>query len=197
MRGWLGTDLDGVIADTDPVFRKYIAKISGKYFPREAVTSYFYEKCLPISEEVVSRAYELMTADHVWEKIPLITGAKEILAKISDSFNVFVITARPQEAEKMTEKYVKDISLPVKKIYFLARDQRKIEVIKNFPSRVFAFVEDRLDFAKEIALYGIKTFLFDYPWNRTDEKIANLERVFNWKQIENSLLGENQNNKAD
>ena len=160
------------------------------------VTSYFYEQCLPITEEVVDRAYKMMSEDRVWREIPLIEGAKPALVELSKKFDIFAITARPADARDLTEKFVAENSLPVKKIYFLEQNQRKIEIIKKFSRKIRAFIEDRLDFAKDIALSGIETFLLDYPWNRIKEDIPNLKRVFTWRQIRNLLLVENQNNQT-
>jgi len=185
----LGVDLDGVIVDTDPVFRKYIKKVTGLSFTRDMITSYFYENCLPITKKDVDNAYELMRKDLVWKNIPLLKDAKRVLTALANVFEIFIITARPEDSKEQTDEFLKEHGLPVKEIYFVDETQRKLEIIKELSFGVSAFIEDRLDFASEIARAGIDTYLLDYPWNRTDEKIPNLYRVKNWEQIGNILNG--------
>jgi len=183
VKEFIATDLDGVITDTDPVFREYIRRVTGKNFKREQVTQYFYEKCLPISKEDVDRAYELMNKENVWEKMSFVEGAKESLKKLGKNFAIFIITARPKETKEKTINFLKKNEIPFEKIFFLKEGDGKIDIIKNLPARISAFIEDRLDFAKSVALNGIRTFLFDYPWNKTEEKIPNLIRIKTWKEV--------------
>jgi len=185
----LGVDLDGVIADTDAVFRKYIKEITGVSSTRDMITSYFYEECLHISKEDVEKVYKVMQSDSGWKELPVLAGAKETLNDLAKSYEIFIITARPVESKAQTEDFLKKHGIPVKEIYFINGTQRKLDIIKGLPFEVSAFIEDRLDFAAEIARSGINTYLMDYPWNRTAEKIPNLYRVLNWKQIGSALNG--------
>ena len=153
------------------------------------VTSYFYENCLPITKKDVDNVYELIRKDGVWKNIPMVRGAKRGLTGLAKIFEIFIITARPVDSEGQTKEFLKNCGMPIKEIYFIDETQRKLEIIKELSFGVSAFVEDRLDFASEIARAGIDTYLLDYPWNRTDEKIPNLYRVKNWKQIGNILNG--------
>ncbi|MFH1353619.1 MAG: hypothetical protein ABIH68_08630 [bacterium] len=185
----LGVDLDGVIADTDAVFRKYIKEITGVSSTRDMITSYFYEECLHISKEDVEKVYSIMQSDSAWKELPVLPDAEKILNELAKSFEIFIITARPVESKAQTEEFLKKHGISVKKIYFISETQRKLDIINGLPFEFSAFIEDRLDFAEEIARAGIDTYLMDYPWNRTDEKIPNLHRVRNWKQIGSALNG--------
>ncbi|MFH1958401.1 MAG: hypothetical protein ABIJ15_08000 [bacterium] len=185
----LGVDLDGVIVDTDAVFRKYIKKITGVSSTRDMITSYFYEECLHISKEDVEKVYSIMQSDSAWKELPALEDAEETLNELAATFEIFIITARPVESKAQTEEFLKKHGIPVKEIYFISEKQRKLDIINGLPFEVSAFIEDRLDFAEEIARAGINTYLMDYPWNRTNRKIPNLHRVSNWKQIGSALNG--------
>ena len=183
----IGMDFDGVITDTDPVFREYIRKVTGKYFRREMVTGYFYEECLPVTKEDVDKAYELMLADNVWKKMAFLDGAAAALRALAKNYEITVITARPLSAQKQSEEFLKKNKIPFSGLYFVADGDKKINVIGKLPFKFDFFVEDRLDFARDIALSGIKTFMPDYPWNKTEEKIPNLRRVKDWFELRKLL----------
>lgn len=186
----IGTDFDGIITDTDPVFREYIKRVTGKEFFREQVTKYFYEECLPITKGDVDKAYQLMLAENVWSRMKLVEGAKETLLALSEKFDIVVITARPADARGQSEEFLKRNGIPFKEIHFIREGDNKINLIRQFPFKLEAFIEDRLDFARGIALSGIPTYMLDYPWNRCEGATENLHRVRSWKEISNLLDGD-------
>ncbi|PKN00621.1 MAG: hypothetical protein CVU78_00160 [Elusimicrobia bacterium HGW-Elusimicrobia-2] len=183
----IGTDFDGIITDTDPVFREYIKRVTGKQFYREQITKYFYEECLPITKDDVEKAYQLMLKENVWSRMELVDGAKDTLMELAEKFDIVVITARPADARRQSEEFLKRKGIPFKEIHFIKEGNNKINLIKEFPFKFEAFIEDRLDFARGIALSGIKTYMLDYPWNRCLGETANLYRVSSWKEIRESL----------
>jgi len=184
----IGTDFDGIITDTDPVFREYIKRVTGKQFYREQITKYFYEECLPITKEDVSKAYELMLVENVWSRMELVDGSRDTLIELAKKFDIVVITARPADARGQSEDFLKRKGIPFKEIHFIKEGDNKINLIKQFPFKLEAFIEDRLDFARGIALSGIKTYMLDYPWNRCTEETENLHRVGSWTEIKKSLF---------
>jgi len=183
----IGTDFDGVITDTDPVFREYIKRVTGKQFYREQITKYFYEECLPITKEDMSRAYELMLEENVWSRMELVDGSRDTLVELAKKFDIVIITARPADARSQSEEFLKRKGIPFKEIHFIKEGDNKINLIKKFPFKLEAFIEDRLDFARGIALSGIKTYMLDYPWNRNCEETENLYRVNSWLEIREHL----------
>ena len=185
----IGTDFDGIITDTDPAFREYIKRVTGKQFYREQITKYFYEECLPITKDDVDKAYQLMLEENVWSRMELVKGAKETLLALAEDFDIVIITARPADARSQSEEFLQKHGIPFKEIHFIREGNNKINLIKEFPFKIEAFIEDRLDFAREIALSGIKTYMLDYPWNRCSGETDNLYRVNSWKEIKESLSG--------
>jgi len=185
----IGTDFDGIITDTDPVFREYIKRVTGKQFYREQITKYFYEECLQITKDDVDKAYQLMLEENVWSRMELVKGAKETLLALAEDFDIVIITARPADARSQSEEFLQKHGIPFKEIHFIREGNNKINLIKEFPFKIEAFIEDRLDFARGIALSGIKTYMLDYPWNRCSGETDNLYRVNSWKEIKESLSG--------
>jgi len=185
----IGTDFDGIITDTDPAFREYIKRVTGKQFYREQITKYFYEECLPITKDDVDKAYQLMLEENVWSRMELVKGAKETLLALAEDFDIVIITARPADVRSQSEEFLQKHGIPFKEIHFIREGNNKINLIKEFPFKIEAFIEDRLDFARGIALSGIKTYMLDYPWNRCSGETDNLYRVNSWKEIKESLSG--------
>ncbi len=184
----LGTDFDGIITDTDPVFREYIKRVTGKQFYREQIIKYFYEECLPITKDDVDKAYELMLKENVWSRMELVDGSRDTLVELAKKFDIVIITARPADARGQSEEFLKRKGIPFKDIYFIREGENKIDLINKFPFKLEAFIEDRLDFARGIALSGIKTYMLDYPWNRCAGETENLYRVNSWGEIRESLF---------
>ncbi|MFA5779555.1 MAG: hypothetical protein WC947_05425 [Elusimicrobiota bacterium] len=181
----IGTDLDGVIADSDPVYRFFIKKFLGRELKREDVTSFFYEDCLGISVEEMNRVWDFFNEEKGWEKIEPVAGAIECLNKFASKNKIFVVSSRPVFLEKVTKDWLDKYKVNYDKL-ILTDGQPKLNVIKNL--NITHFIEDRLDYAQDMAKAGIKVLLFDYPWNQHSEKQLNLFRVENWGDI-NEFFG--------
>lgn len=181
----IGTDLDGVIADSDPVYRFFIKKFLGRELKREDVTSFFYEDCLGISVAEMNRVWDFFNNEKGWEKIEPVAGAVEFLNKFAVKNKVFVVSSRPAFLEKDTKEWLERYEVNYNKL-ILTDGQPKLNAIKNL--NISHFIEDRLDYAQEMAKAGIKVLLFNYPWNQHNEKQPNLYRVENWNDI-NEFFG--------
>lgn len=181
----IGTDLDGVIADSDPVYRFFIKKFLGRELKREDVTSFFYEDCLGISAAEMNKVWDFFNEEKGWEKIEPVAGAIECLNKFAIKNKIFVVSSRPVFLEKVTKDWLDSHKINYDKL-ILTDGQPKLNVVKDLS--ITHFIEDRLDYAQDMAKAGIKVLLFDYPWNQHSEKQSNLFRVGNWGEI-NEFFG--------
>lgn len=181
----IGIDIDGVIADSDPVYRMFIKKYLGKDLKREEVTSFFYEDCLGISSGEMDKVWDLFNEEQGWNIIEPVEGAVECLNKFSSKNKIFVISSRPAFLENVTRNWLEQYRIKYDKL-ILTDGLPKLDAVKNLG--ITHFIEDRLDYAVEMAKNGIKVLLFDYPWNQCDEKQPNLFRVKNWSDI-NEFFG--------
>lgn len=177
----IGVDLDGIIADVDPVFRFYIKKLLDREVPQQEIISYQYEDCLGLTKEQMKKLWDLFINGNGWEKIPIIEGAIPSLKKLSQQHQLFIITSRPVEFEAVTQKWLMDNNVPHTKL-IMTGGKSKARVAQQLA--ITHFIEDRLEFALELAREGIEVFLFDYPWNQTDEKYSRLHRISGWEEIE-------------
>ncbi len=174
-------DIDGVIVDTPRVFLDYIEKITGKKFSRDQVTSYFFHQCLDIDEEVFHRAMKEMIDDCIWGSISFYDGALEALRKAAEKHRLYIVTSRPESAVKPTLKWLKDWKIKTEEVVFTSMDS-KLSFLKAKKIDLDYFIEDRLEFAVEIAPAVKKVFLVDRPWNRQGALKEKIARVPGLKQ---------------
>jgi len=59
--------------------------------------------------------------------------------------------------------------------------KKKSEICKEL--RIDFLVEDSLEYARECAKNGTKVFLFNAPWNQTDNLPDNIIRINSWNKI--------------
>ncbi|MEW6556423.1 MAG: hypothetical protein AB1349_03610 [Elusimicrobiota bacterium] len=177
----IGTDLDGVIADSDPVYRFFIKKFLGQELKRKDVTSFFYEDCLGITIDKMNKVWEFFNREQGWNKIKPVVGAIKYLNKFATKNKIFVVSSRPVFLEKITRRWLDRYKVNYDKL-ILTDSQPKLKIIKDL--NITYFIEDRLDYAQEMAKAGIKVLLLDYPWNQSDEEQANLYRVKNWDEVD-------------
>ncbi len=185
-------DIDGVIGDSDATFRKYFLKEFGIWVPRRKVNIFSYEKVLGKTEKEMEKLWKKFTKERWWLKIKLTPYAKESITKLKNYYRIYLLTARPYElVGEQTYEWLNLKKIPYDKVIFIKeRDgERKLYKLIELNLNPEFYVEDRFDFAEEAARAGIKTFLFDYPWNRiTNNTPPLLIRVKGWKEVLNYVL---------
>ncbi|MEA3507143.1 MAG: hypothetical protein U9R36_06625 [Elusimicrobiota bacterium] len=173
----IGVDIDGVIVDTVEVYLQYIYKVTGRRFKQKDITEYFFEDCLAISREEVTKAVEMMFEEDIWDSIPFYDGALDALKKIGSEHNLYIITSRPPVAKKSTQAWIQKRGIPAEKTIFTDMDS-KLDYIKEHDLELDCFIEDRLEFALEVAQEVPEVLLMDRPWNRRSVKKNSLNDCF-------------------
>ncbi len=59
----------------------------------------------------------------------------------------------------------------------------KLKVIREMDLNIAYFIEDRFEYAMEMAEAGIKVLLMEYPWNQNCGTHHNIIRIKDWKEI--------------
>jgi len=184
----IGIDLDDTLSYTLQNMIEFHNKNYGTNFKFEDYTK--YEQWYIWSEnleEALKRLYEFHVSSY-GENIKPILYAKDILEKVKNNNQIFVITARSKNIEKETkewlEKYYPNI---FSKIYFAdnySQEDKKITK-KGICDElgIDILIEDNLQYALECVSPNRKVYLIDYPWNQSDALPPNVERVNSWKEI--------------
>lgn len=182
----IGIDIDGVIGDSDKIFRKYIKKFFGFELKRKDVKSFFYEKVLGIPQKKMSEFWKYFTENRKWLEIPLLTGAKTAIDYLKEKYQLVIITARPESVRELTLEWLKEKNIPYDRIFFIQekKGEKKLQKIFSNGITLKCVIDDRLDVAMDFIKANIRVLLFDYPWNQTKKKMSKdlLIRVKGWQE---------------
>jgi len=170
----LGVDIDNVVSLTDPAIRKSILENYGIWLDQEQIVQYAYSRC-GITEEQERRVLEIFH-EVTCNELDLVPGAIEALTALKQRYRIILVTSRHPLLVEKTRDWLRVKSVPHDLLIF--------EKDKHQTDHDFAyFVEDNLDAALALAEAGIRTFLFDYPWNRSIRFEPNITRVSGWGEV--------------
>jgi len=139
-------------------------------------------------EEAVRRVQSLIHTPEFLAGEPT-EEAVEALRKLSENYNLAVVTARDTIIEKVTRDWLDEyFSEIVNEAHFTARynlegkSRPKAEVCQEIGA--IALIDDSPVNAIEVARSGTKVLLFgDYPWNQKYEQVPGITRVKNWQEV--------------
>jgi uncharacterized HAD superfamily protein len=177
----IGVDIDGVIADADTQFRKYMKKIFKRDFRRSEVKSFKYEECFEFTEYEFKKLYNLFSEEEIWITMEPIKGAIESLKKISKNNRIIIATSRPYITKEVTARWLKKYNVPYDQIHFTLDKKHLLPEATEY--QFDFFLEDHPDFAQKIAKTGIQVLLFSYPWNESVRKHPKIRRVSGWDEV--------------
>lgn len=162
----------------------------------EHITDYYLHNIPGISiknqEEAVQLFREVFYKDMDKYEINPIPGAKEKLLDFKNKwFELDIVTARDSHlfweyTDIWLKKHYPEIFNQIhhaNHFWEFWKAIPKSELCKQ--NWIKIMIEDNLDYAMELARWGIKTFLLHKPWNyKRDEKHELLKRVEHWWEVE-------------
>jgi uncharacterized protein len=159
-------DVDGVFADT---FHSFVAKARREYgyrFKYEDITEYDFMKVLDMEEEASNAIIQSLLDSPLESGVMPISGAVEVLTRLSLLAPLHFVTARPQKKPILdwVEHQLPEVDRSMIQLEVTGVHTEKIPVLleKGFKY----FVEDRLDTCPLLEQNGITPILFEQPWNR-------------------------------
>jgi uncharacterized HAD superfamily protein len=163
----IGFDIDGVVADTMKAFIRIAQEEFGiNYISKEQVTSYWIEECLPIPLDIINTIINHLLIDPCGFGLEPIPGAREVLIKLAPYGQLTFVTARP--VKKPIENWLVSLlsDIPAKDIRVIATGHHlaKVKVLKELGLRYF--IDDHLETCQDLHCKGIRTMIFDQPWNK-------------------------------
>jgi len=176
----LGVDIDNVVSLTDPALRKSIRDLYGICVSQEQIVYYDYGKC-GLTEEQERKMLEIFR-EVTCKELDVVPGAIEALTILKRKYHIILVTSRHPQLIEKTKDWLKLKNIPHDKMIF-ETDKHQTDHDFNF------FVEDNQDTALALAVAGITTFLFDYPWNRSIPHHGNIKRVSGWGDVLAELMG--------
>jgi len=174
----IGLDIDGVVADSFPVFITAL----NQHYEKNITELYDYDmsKVYNVNWEDMDRFF-CENMEQLFSVPQPMTGAAETVRLFLDrGYEVFFVTARKcGEEERVTLEWLDKYDIPKGNTIFVGAASKTI-AIREFGIDVF--VEDFMSNALEIASIGIPVLLLDAPYNQG--KIPKgVMRVHNWEEI--------------
>ncbi len=179
----IGIDIDGVIGDSDKIFRKYMNQYFNLKLKRKDIKEFYYEKVLSMNPEDIQPFWEEFNNKGYWMEIPLLNNAKSSIDYLKEKYAIILITARTEKIKDLTLAWLEKHKIKYDQLHFLNENESKITKVLQNNISLNALIEDKLENALNFAGEGTRVFLFDYPWNQFEKKIENLIRVKGWCDI--------------
>lgn len=188
----IGIDIDGVLADSEPLYRQTINRLFNLTLKQKDVTSYKYEECAGLTEDQMRLFWKTFYREGGWLKIKPIKEAKRFLDKLKrKKHRIVVVTSRPREhIKEETYQWLKEHKIPHSELIFLENHKSKHQAALLRGHKFDYFIEDNYEYALDLAQKGVKVLLMDYSWNRWGKPHPNIRRIKNLKEAEAIILEE-------
>lgn len=194
-RPLLGVDCDNVLAAAEPAIVELLLGAGGT----EPTGGTSFDLAPGMDAGRVAAALAAFHDEESLMGLPAVRGAAETLGALSERYEIHVITARPASARAATAGWLEARGIPYEALHVgvgsvgegerrIRRPVEKYEL--GLPLR--AMIEDHLPTALGFARRGVRSVLFDHPWNRDlggEEPPARLVRVGSWSEVEAALGG--------
>src|SRR3989344_3887357 len=184
----IGIDMDEVLAELLEAYLEYHNQNYNTKIQKKDMFSYHFHEVFGGSEEETQQKLGYFFKSERFQKIQPITGALQIIPQLAKEHQLCIITARPNIIRQETELWLtkhfpnafQSINL-TNQWHGVGKKQTKSEV--GTKNKIDIMIDDSLYHAVDCASKGIYVLLadFDYPWNKTSEKmLENIKRVHSW-----------------
>lgn len=162
MRLKIGLDIDGVVADSFPVFREELNKHYGKDVTK--IDHHDISKVYDVAWDELSIFFDENMERMFSAAKPMKGSVKGILSLLEEGHEVIFVTARKNGAEEeVTLKWFERYEIPRDKGIFTG-GLSKTSAVRKYGIDIF--VDDFLTNVLEIASLGIPVLLLDAPYNQ-------------------------------
>jgi uncharacterized HAD superfamily protein len=169
--GKIALDIDEVLADTLSSLLEYYNPLFNTEWKREEFKSYVWWKELGLSlERTVEMWYDFMLSDK-GKDIPVIKGAIAGVERLGRDNELIAVTSRANDFREQTGEWLdENFSGLIRGVYFgnhyskSGGGRKKSALLDGLG--VELLVDDLISNVEDVAGNGIKTWLFDAPWNR-------------------------------
>ena len=165
----IGVDIDGTIADYN------LTATTKKHLGREEANDVFI--CFSESAILKGPGEELLAVfqKYARQKAILIDGAVESIRRLRDKgHNIIIYSNRLLFMDKAElEDWLRDNKIPFTAVW-----------AKRNPPQLDYHVDDNPAKLVNLGDGTRNKLLFDQPWNRRCLDVANIRRVYNWKEVE-------------
>lgn len=179
----VGIDMDGPIANTDPVLRHLLSKRIKRTIHQHEVTDWHYWKCIPeVTEEMVYSALDEFHSEWLL-KVPIVPGAAYGINELyRRGYRLSIVTFRSTDTLENTEDFMEmhGISNP-ETGFIMCSGMDKVRACLNW--NISVMIEDRYETAVALANAGIQVLMTSFPWNAQKPHVDGIRCVYSWVDI--------------
>ncbi len=184
----IGFDLDDVLLNFSDAIREHFNLKFNKNIQRKDIVAFDLEHSYGITKQEARQLIDDFFFHEDHHRALPVEGAVEATKQLSEIFDLYIITAKPESLRDHTELWIKKyFEDNFKDIHFANHygaqfvKRNKSDMCKELGIEVF--IDDGLHNALDVAGSGIPVLLFDKPWNQSDELPELVTRVHSWEEI--------------
>lgn len=177
----IALDLDGVVFDTENLYRVYTEMHDVDYFKKDSLidnSKRMFQERYDWKKEDFDSFYKNY-ANEVLTTANLMTGVSLVLSKLKDDFEFIIVTSRCDEEVELAKKHLADIGL--KEIKIFNSEKKKID--RLLQEKVDYIIDDDENICKESSIKGIHALYFKNAASDKIEESEFLKIVNNWGEI--------------
>jgi len=172
----IAIDIDNVIADFEGAFRREINKKYNYELKRKDIKEFDFHKCTNLTEKQEQMLFNDFINNDGFVNLKLIRGSRENITKIKENNFIILITSRPKALRNITLEWFRRKRVPYDKIIWSKNKHLQ-------KTKYDILIEDKFEYALDVAKKDRKVILIDYPWNRKNIFHRNIIRVKKWNDI--------------
>ncbi|WP_066640220.1 5' nucleotidase, NT5C type [Desulfolucanica intricata] len=178
MKKIIGIDIDGVIANTQPVIIDELNQYFGKNYTIKDFINFDPVEKFNIDRQELYRFIMVREGKLINNSAPMPGSAAAINQLISD-YQIYIISARTPTYYEDTLNWLKKYKISFDHLVLLGDHDKRQACID---AGVQLFIEDNLNNALQISSCGIPVYLYDATYNQGNLPPL-VHRKFSWQEI--------------
>lgn len=181
----IGVDIDGVLADSLPLWVAELNKFFNKNKRVEDIHLYEIYRTYDITNDDLALFLERKGRFLMREPAP-VAGSSYYLGRLKQIHEICIISARDKKYYQETHDWLKKNSLPYDDLLLLGSHEKKEFCLEK---DLKLLVEDTLEIGIKVSAAGIPVLLMDAPYNRgaLPELVY---RKHSWEEIYHAIAAE-------
>ncbi len=174
----IGVDIDGVIADSQPVIIEKLNQLFEKNYSLKDFMDFNPQKMFGIDRKQLDEVIMQKELEIIEEAVPL-PGSVEILSNIFNTCQIQIVSARTTAYIGQTRDWLDKYKIPYHGLQLLGQHDKR-SCCQDLC--VDLFIEDSKKNADQISSCGIPVLLMDATYNQglLPQMVT---RVYNWNEI--------------
>lgn len=180
----IGIDIDGVIADSQPVIIQKLNHHFGSSYTLPDFVNFDPVKMFGMDRRQLDSFIMEREREIIEEALP-IPGAVKTVSELAQIYGIYLISARTPVHTGRTESWLDRFKVPRHGLVLLGQHDKRAACTDLC---VDLFIEDSLKNATQVSSCGIPVLLLDATYNRGSLPSL-VTRVFSWREIKDYITG--------